>query len=238
MMRKSFLGVAAAALLGCAGRPDAGTDTARPAAATATSATPATAAPTTPVVNTAEDTSLVRADKARIMGSPTAKVWFVMSSDFQCPFCREFHDDLWKRIDREYVQTGKIRVAFLNHPMYFHALAIPAAEAAMCAAKQDKFWAMHDSLFARQAEWTKNGNPQGTFETIAKSLGLRMDEWNACVTTHATKTMIEADLARSTQGGVKGTPSFFIGNQLAIVGIAPWANFKRTLDSTIAAAGR
>jgi protein-disulfide isomerase len=108
----------------------------------------------------------------------------------------------------------------------------------MCAAKQDKFWPMHDALFARQGEWTKTSSPDGTFETIAKSLGLRMNDWSQCVTSHATRAMIDADLARSKRGGVTGTPSFFIGQQLAIVGVAPWPDFKRTLDSTIAAAGR
>jgi protein-disulfide isomerase len=227
-VRNALLGAAAVFLTGCASKPETAADTrTQPAAANA--AAPAIAT---------QDTSLERADKARIMGSPTAKVWFVMSSDFQCPYCRQFHDELWNRIDKEYVQTGKIRVAFLNHPMSFHPLAIPAAEAAMCAGKQDKFWAMHDSLFATQGQWTKNSNPQGTFETLAKSLGLRMDEWTQCVNSHATKAMVDADLARSKQGGVTGTPSFFVGQQLAIVGVAPWADFKRTLDSTIAAAGR
>jgi protein-disulfide isomerase len=233
MIRKSLFAATAVFLIGCAGKPDATPDSTTATTASSSAGTVATP----PAANAPEDTSLVRADKARIMGSPTAKVWFVMSSDFQCPFCREFHDDLWKRIEKEYVQTGKIRVAFLNHPMYFHALAIPAAEAAMCAAKQDKFWPMHDSLFATQAQWTKNGNPQGTFEALAKSLGLRMNDWSQCMTSHATKAMVEADLARSMQGGVKGTPSFFIGNQLAIVGIAPWSAYKRAIDSTLAAAG-
>ena len=42
---------------------------------------------------------LTRIDKARQMGSETAKVWFVEGSDFECPFCKAFRDEAWPRID-------------------------------------------------------------------------------------------------------------------------------------------
>src|SRR5688500_6786723 len=99
------------------------------------------------------DPVLDRIDEARMLGPESAKVWLIIASDFQCPYCRTFHHDTWKRIGQEYVTPGKIRVAFLNHPMDFHQLAIPAAEAAMCAGKQGKFWQMHDSLFVNQDKW-------------------------------------------------------------------------------------
>src|SRR5689334_20284857 len=107
----SILSVAACA------RPDASAETQVPAASA--TATTNTAAPA------AADTSLTRADNARITGSATAKVWLIMSSDFQCPYCRAFHDETWTQIDRDYVRTGKVRVAFLNHPMPFHPFAVP-----------------------------------------------------------------------------------------------------------------
>jgi protein-disulfide isomerase len=210
----------------CAAKPDASPDAATLAAAS----TPAPAADAT-------DTSLVRADKARIQGNENAKVWLLMSSDFQCPYCRAFHDETWPRIEADYVKTGKIRVAFVNHPMRGHQLAIPAAEAAMCAAKQDRFWPMHDKLFQTQDTWVNSGNPQQAFDSLATTLGLRMDDWRACVSSHATRAMIDNDFARSAQGGVTGTPSFFIGGQLAVVGAEPYGTFRQALDAAIAKAG-
>jgi protein-disulfide isomerase len=163
-------------------------------------------------------------------------VWFIMSSDFQCPYCQQFHATVWPRIEKEYVATGKVRVAFLNHPMSFHDLAKPAAEAAMCAGKQDKFWQMHDGIFHTQDKWAKGGRPQVVFDSLATSLGLRMEDWRACVTSRATLEMVEADFARSSAGGVKGTPSFFVDDQLAIVGLDSYENFKAALDAAIARA--
>lgn len=213
-------------LAACAVKPDA------------TSETQVASASATPAAVDAQDTSIVRADKARIKGSESAKVWLVTSSDFQCPYCRQFHHETWGSIEKDYVATGKIRVAFLNHPMPFHQFAIPAAEAAMCAGKQDKFYPMHDGLFATQERWVKSGNPQPIFDSLATSLGLRMEDWRSCVSTRATRAMVEADFERSKRGGVKGTPSFFIGDQLAIVGVAPYADFRKALDAAIAQANR
>src|SRR3954470_18666704 len=105
------------------------------------------------------DSSLTRADKARIQGSDSAKIWMVMASDFQCPFCKQFHDGAYKQILSEYVATGKVRVAFLNHPGSMHQYGVVSAEAAMCAGMQDKFWQMHDSLFATQDHWAQSANP-------------------------------------------------------------------------------
>jgi protein-disulfide isomerase len=182
----------------------------------------------------AQDTALVRADKARIQGSESAKVWMIIASDFQCPYCKQFKEETYKQILKDYVAAGKIRVAFLNHPMSFHPNAIPAAEAAMCAGTQDRFWPMHDKLFETQERWSKLGNPQAVFDSLATSLSLRMESWRGCVTTHKTRPMVDSDFARSRAGGVEGTPSFFIGNRLAIVGVEPYANFRAALDAAIA----
>lgn len=185
---------------------------------------------------------LNRIDKARQMGSESAKVWFIEGSDFECPFCKAFRDETWPRIEEEYVKTGKIRVAFLNHPMnmrppfQMHPRSVPAAEVAMCAGAQDRFWQMHDSLFATQEKWAQAADPQPIFESLAQSLGLEMESWRNCVKTHATRAMIERDFQRTTEVGINGTPGFVIGDQLAGLGAAPFAEFKKVIDAALARA--
>ena len=181
---------------------------------------------------------LARIDQSRQMGDASAKVWFIMGSDFQCPYCKSFHDETWPRIESEYVKTGKLRVAFMHHPMEFHPRAVPAAEAAMCAGAQDRFWQMHDSLFKNQDKWVKAPDPQPIFEGFAQSMGLQMEAWRNCVSSHATRAMIEQDFMRTSQVGIKGTPSFVIADSLAIVGAAPFGDFKKALDDALAKAGR
>jgi len=200
-------------------------------------ALPDTASAARAAATVAMDTDLQRADRARIQGSPTAKTWMVIASDFQCPYCRAFHDDAYKQIVRDYVVPGKVRIAYLNHPGSMHVHAMVSAEAAMCAAIQDRFWPMHDGLFATQDHWAQLQDPQPVFDSLATSLQLRMADWRTCMTTHKTRALINSDNAKSIAAGVEGTPTFFIDNKLAVNGLAPYAAYRAALDSALARAG-
>src|SRR5215210_392488 len=95
----------------------------------------------------------VKADLARIQGSPTAPLWVIEVSDFQCPFCRQWHEQTYQKLRDEFVRTGKVRLAYVNFPLAQHAHAQPAAEAAMCAGAQGRFWERHDARFTSQEKW-------------------------------------------------------------------------------------
>lgn len=84
---------------------------------------------------------------ARSKGDPDAPVTVYEMADFQCPACRTFALEVMPVLDREYVRTGKVRFVFINLPLtQIHRHAAAAAEAAMCAGRQGKFWEMHDVL--------------------------------------------------------------------------------------------
>src|SRR5690606_41553060 len=112
-----------------------------PAARPAASATAAGAPPSDPRV--------ARADSARIRGSESAPVWLIEVSDYQCPFCKSWHDDVFPAIIRDYVVTGSVRLAYVHFPLGMHPNAPIAAEAAMCAGAQgpEKYWQYHDLVF-------------------------------------------------------------------------------------------
>jgi len=79
------------------------------------------------------DSNITIADLSRIQGSATAPVWVVEVSDFQCPYCKQWHDQTYATLRDQYVKTGKIRLAYVNFPLDSHVFAWPAAESAMCA---------------------------------------------------------------------------------------------------------
>ncbi len=87
----------------------------------------------------------------RIEGNPNAKVMIAEFSDF-CPFCKR-----WTEASISEVRSrlgDDVAIAFLHFPItQIHANAGNASLVAICAGEQDKFWEMHDLLFARQAEW-------------------------------------------------------------------------------------
>ncbi len=154
-----------------------------------------------------------RADHGRLAGDTTAKLWVIMASDFQCPYCKQWHDVAFASLMNDYVKTGKIRLAFLNMPLSIHPNAVPAAEAAMCASVQNKFWPMHEALFSTQATWEQLKDPKPKFDSIATSLGVNMPQYHACVDKHLALPLIQADRDRARAAGVGSTPTFFVGNK-------------------------
>src|SRR5262249_30994978 len=114
------------------------------------------------------DTISERADRGRILGDSNASVWVIMASDFQCPYCKQWHDSQFRNVLNAYVNTNKVRLAFLNMPLSIHPNAVPAAEAAMCASVQNKFWPMHEALFATQPQWEGLANPDSALTELAR----------------------------------------------------------------------
>jgi len=183
-----------------------------------------------------KDPRVEAADLARIKGDSSARVWLVMASDFQCPACKYWHDSVSAEIMRDYVDAGKVRFAYLNFPLTQHQNARPAAEAAMCAGAQGRFWEMHDAIFADQDKWSVLPDPTQSLRETAIRVGVDPDAWNACMTEHIMRPMIDGDFSRGNAGGVDQTPYFFIGSQ-TVGGAIPAAQMRRLLDAAIASAG-
>jgi protein-disulfide isomerase len=190
------------------------TDAAASAAAGAASASGNVGAPAvgSPAAG-ADDSISARADSGRIAGAPTARIWVLEASDFQCPFCKQWHDTKYRELVDDYVKTGKIHFAFINLPLSMHQYSVPAAEAAMCVSAQNKFWAMHDSLFATQEQWESLPDPMPKFTALAASVGADTTTWRQCMTKHLTLPLINADRDRIHAVGVMGTPTFFVGGK-------------------------
>ena len=183
----------------------------------------------------AGDTALERrADRARIQGSDKAPLWIVEVSDFQCPFCRNWHEQTYPAAVKEFVETGKARLAYINFPIPGHQNAWPAAEAAMCAAAQGHFWPMHDGLFASQQQWEKLPDPTPVFDSLATKVGVDLDPYHDCISKHKMRALIQADIDRARDSGVNATPTFIIGDQ-SISGAQPIEAFRQVIQKQLQA---
>jgi protein-disulfide isomerase len=205
--------------------------------ARSTSRTAGSSASTARSVPAANDSLSQLADRGRIQGSASAPVWLVEVSDFQCPYCRMWHDSTYSAVVRDYVSTGKVRLAYLNFPLQMHVNALPSAEAAMCASVQSKFWPMHDALFNSQEKWERLADPSAFFDSLATRAGVDRTQWTTCVTKHLMRPLIEADKSRSEQRGVQSTPSFFIGDE-TIAGAQPYSEFRAAIERQLAKASK
>jgi len=172
------------------------------------------------------------ADRGRITGKDTAKLWFVMVSDFQCPYCKAWHDATFPMLEKDYVVTGKIRMAFINYPLHSNSLA--ASVSAMCAAAQGKFWPTHDRIFDKQDEWKGLKEPRHYLDSLAIASGANAAALKSCEDGNHVQPLIEADQERFKKAGVTGTPTFFIGNA-TLVGALPPQAFRHVIDSLLAA---
>lgn len=216
---------------------------AAPATATTASADPARTQPADsarkpsgPATDSAAHRLLQRVDRARIQGDAAAPVWVIVASDFQCPYCQMWHAETYPTLVKDYVQTGKIRLAYLNYPLNSHRNAWPAAEAAMCAGAQGMFWEMHDAIFNNQERWSAMPNAASFFDSLAvNKFMLKPEDWRSCMSTHATAALVQADFERLRTSGVENTPSFFIGDR-GISGAQPTDVFRAAIEQALAKA--
>jgi protein-disulfide isomerase len=196
----------------------------------------AAVAPGDSTAATPQDPRVTAADLARIKGDSSALIWFVMASDFQCPACKYWHENVAAEIERDYVATGKVRFAYLNFPLSQHRNARPASEAAMCAGAQGKFWEMHDRIFATQDAWSPLVDPAAHLRGLATAVAVDMALWDACMADDVMLSMIDSDFGRGNAGGVGETPTFFIGTQV-IGGAVPASRLRPMIEAAIAQAG-
>lgn len=165
-------------------------------------------------------------------GSPAAPVTVYEMSDFQCPWCARFAIDVMPALEREYVATGKVKFIFVNLPIPTHENAVPAAELAMCAARQQRFWPVHDLLFRHQERWSRLREPGTFFLGLADSAGADRDTIVACLRAGTTRAYVEADARSAMRSGARSTPSFYIeGGMLS--GAQPIEVWRQVLDSIV-----
>jgi len=161
--------------------------------------------------------------------APNAKVEIIEFSDFQCPFCSKVVPTL---AELKSTYGDQIRVTFLHQPLPFHQQARPAALAAEAARRQNKFWEMHDKLFANQQNLT-----QPDFERYAGELGLDVARFKADMADKALGDTVDQHQNIAGAVGATGTPAFFI-NGTNLKGAQPVAQFKQVIDAEIAEADK
>lgn len=168
---------------------------------------------------------------ARTKGDPQAPILIYEISDFQCPYCRQFWAETLPKLDQEYIQTGKVRLIFINFPIsQLHPNAQGAHVLAMCAAAQSRFWPMHDLLYAHQPDWAQLRDPTAYFTGLADSAGLSGSTLKTCLAAGRMRDLVAAEAEASWNQGVKSTPSFVVQGVL-LAGTAPIENWRPILDS-------
>lgn len=163
---------------------------------------------------------------AKIIGSESAPITVVEFSDFQCPACNSFETQVWPEFKAKFVDTGKVKFYMKNFPLFsIHPQAEKAAEASLCALEQNKYWEMHDSLFANVKKWSGNKKADDVFVSLAKDLGLDESGFKTCLTSNKNQEVVLNSLKEGINAEVEGTPTFFINGKKVFFGVYPVQSF-------------
>jgi len=160
------------------------------------------------------------------LGPEDAPITLIEFSDYQCPYCRRWHEEVYQPLLNAY--PGQIRFVYRNLPLSsIHPDAQSAAESAMCAGEQSAYWQYHEKLFSDTSLGTN------TYMQYAQELGLDTKRFETCITENKYRDFILADNNFALDLGVRSTPTFFI-NGLAVVGAQPLDIFKQVIDKELA----
>ena len=170
------------------------------------------------------------------LGSASAPLTIVEFSDFECSYCRRFHEQVFPKLKSQYIDTGLVRFVHKDLPLPFHPHALQAAAAARCAREQKRYWDMYSGLFDQQ-------NCLGCKGVLAIAAEEKIDtaSLQSCMERKATVAVINANRSEASLHNISATPTFVIGATQVddtvkgrlIEGALPWSTFKSTIDKAL-----
>lgn len=175
-----------------------------------------------------------------ILGNPSAAVKVVEYSDFECPFCKQFHPTM-QQVMNEYGKDGRVAWVYRHLPLdSLHPKARKEAEASECVAKiggNDKFWAYVNRIF--EITPSNNGLDLAEIPKIVDYIGVNTSAFESCFTSGEFATKISESVTEATNAGAHGTPYSIVitasGKQFTINGSQPYTVVKQIIDGALAA---
>jgi protein-disulfide isomerase len=145
-------------------------------------------------------------DDAPFKGNPNAPVTVVEFVDYECSHCKRVQPVL-RQLLEEF--KDEVRICFKHYPLSSHTNARAAAEAAVAAHKQSKFWAYNEKLWASSDSLTP-----ATMEKLAKEVGLDVAKWRQDFDSQAVKARVQKDREEGNTLGIRATPTIYINGRL------------------------
>lgn len=161
------------------------------------------------------------------LGPQDARITIIEFSDFECPFCTRWHQEVWPQLQEKY--PDDVRLVYRDFPLTsIHGNAASAAEAANCAGEQDAYWQYHDKLFKAES-----GLGASAYIQYASELGLDTAALEECLSSRRYQDEVEGDYNYAANLGVRSTPTFFL-NGIPLVGAQPFEVFDEVISKELA----
>jgi len=166
-------------------------------------------------------------DDDPVFGAAEAPITIIEFSDYECPYCRKWHVEVWPQLQAAY--GDQIRLVYRDFPLTnIHPNATPAAVAANCAQEQDMYFPYSEKLFEMKLNLGTT-----TYQSYAEELGMDMDAFNECLESDRYLAEVEADYQYAAELGIRSTPTFFV-NGIPVVGAQPFEVFQSLIDKDLA----
>lgn len=140
-------------------------------------------------------------------GAAMARVTIVEFADFECPHCREAHE-MFDSVFEDAAISSVARLCYRFFPLTGHENARPAAQAAVAAANQGKFWQMHDLLYANQTRLSS-----AAYLDFANRIGLDRGRFLLDQDAEGTVARVDRDRAEGEAANIEGTPAIFVNGR-------------------------
>ena len=166
-----------------------------------------------------------RGDNYFLGTADQAAITIIEFADFACPFCQQSVAGL-KQVAEQY--PDRVKIVFRDYPL--HENSVELALAARCAGEQNKFWEMHDALFANQEPLSVTGEELKTgLLTLAQSLDLIANQFSSCLESQKYLEQIRKDFEDGETLQIEGTPTWFM-NENRLTGYLPADKFLDLID--------
>lgn len=160
------------------------------------------------------------------LGPEDARVTIVEFGDYECPFCKAWHDEVLPQIRQRY--PDQVRLVFVDYPLNnIHPNSFIAAEAAHCAGDQGHYWPYHDALFDRQADLQIE-----IFTEIAAGLSLDVEPFDTCLQEGKFSNLVRQSIQQAEALGLSGTPAFLVNGQ-PLMGAQPFEVFAALIEEAL-----
>jgi protein-disulfide isomerase len=166
-----------------------------------------------------------------VSGPEDAPVKIVEFADYQCPACGVFALNVAPQFKTEFVDSGKVRLAYRDFPLQIHQNAPRAAVAAACANEQGRWQAMHDILYRSQAVWSNLSDEAFKLRLadFARQLGLNDATFSSCVSSTKFDDAIQKDLRVGEATNLTGTPTFVVNGYRVVSDRVPGIEAMRAI---------
>lgn len=165
-------------------------------------------------------------------GNASAPIWIVELADFGCGYCAKFARETMPVLDSLYTRKGQVYWRFVPFVLGMFPNAREAAEGAVCAARQGKFWPMHDRLYENRKAWMAAKKPKALVAVYAAEAGVDRKAYAECADSKSATEEVARNTALARTLNVRGTPTFVINGEI-VPGALPTDVFVKGLDTML-----